>query len=209
MSATDLSAPTFCGFRPVIPYQRQVCDLVRDWDYSRANLEILLSGSFGSAKSTLMAHLGVRHVVEQNGARLCLGRRALPDLKRTIWREVTDHIAEDFKEGRGARDFKKGADYYINRATMTIYFRNGSEIICASWADGRYKRFRSLKLSMIIFEELVENDEDDEEAFKELKARLRRLPHVPENLLIGATNPDAPSHWVHKYFIDAQAPYAG
>lgn len=199
------SQPTFCSFQPVIPYQRQVCDLVRDWDYATGNLEILLSGSFGSAKSTLMAHLGVRHVVENAGARLCLARRALPDLKRTIWREVLDHIAEDFKEGRSKRDFKRGADYFINRSTMTITFRNGSEIICASWADGRYKRFRSLKLSMLIFEEIVENETPDEEAFKQLKARLRRLPHVSENLLIAATNPDSPSHWVHKYFIDPQA----
>lgn len=192
------SQPTFCAFRPVIPYQRDVCDLVRDWDYAKGNLEILLSGSFGSAKSTLMAHLGVRHVIENPRSRLCLARRALPDLKRTIWREILDHIAEDFREG-------KNKDYVINRSSMTITFRNRAEVICASWADGRYKRFRSLKLSMLIFEELVENDDDDEEAFKELKARLRRIPEVQDNLLIGATNPDAPSHWVHKYFIDSQA----
>lgn len=189
------SQPTLCAFQPVIPYQREVCDLVRDFDYGTGNLEILLSGSFGSAKSTLMAHLVVRHCIEFKGARVCLGRRAMPDLKRTLWREVLDHISVDMREGR---------HYIVNRQSMTITFRNGSEIICASWADGRYKRFRSLKLSMLAVEEMVENDADDEEAYKELRARLRRLPHVPQNLAIGATNPDSPSHWVHRYFIDAQ-----
>jgi hypothetical protein len=55
---------------------------------------------------------------------------------------------------------------------------------------------------MLIFEELTENNEEDKEAFMTLKARLRRLPHVKENVLIAATNPDAPSHWVYKYFFE-------
>lgn len=188
------SKPTLSGFSPnFIPYQRDVCDLVRDFDYSQANLEILLSGGFGSAKTTLIAHLVVRHCCENKGARAAVGRRGMPDLKRTIWRDILEHISEDLIEGR---------DYWLNRTEMCLKFKNGSEIIAVSWSDRLYKKFRSLKLSMLVIEEMVENDEQDEEAFKQLRARLRRLPHVKQNLFIGGTNPDAPTHWVYKYFIE-------
>ena len=187
------SKPYFTGFSPdVIPYQREVCDLIHDFDYTAHNLHILLSGSYGSAKSTLMVHLAVRHCVQNPHARVCVGRKALPDLKRTIWREILDHIQEDFIEGK---------DYKINRTDYVIRFRNGAEIFAVSWADRLYKKFRSLKISMLVIEEIVENDEDDMEAFKQLSARLRRIPQVKQNILIAATNPDAPSHWVYKYFI--------
>lgn len=192
--ALEISKPFYSGFSPdVIPYQRELFDLVDEFDYSSGTLEILLSGSFGSAKSIAMAHLVVRHCVENPGACVAICRRGLPDLKKTIWLEILSHMGEDFEEKR---------DYAINRAEMTLTFRNGSQIICCTWADKRYKKFRSLKLSMLVFEEIVENDDEDQEAFKQLKARLRRIPNIRECLLIAASNPDAPGHWVYKHFIE-------
>ena len=193
MSLAVKSEPTFTGFSPdYIPYQRQVIDLVGDYDYSQGNLEILLSGSYGSAKSILLAHIAIRHCLEFPKARVCVARRALPDVKKTIWREILDHMGDDLIEGK---------HYTFNRSEMVIRFKNGSEIIAASWADRKYSKFRSLKFSMLIIEEIVENDDDDERAFKELKARLRRLP-VKQNVLLAATNPGPPGHWVFKYFIE-------
>lgn len=189
-----LSEPHYSGFSPdYIPYQRAVCDLLRDYDYSKSTPVVLLSGSYGSAKSILMAHLTVRHCQENKRARACLGRRSWPDLKKTLWNEILEHMEEDFIEG---------IHYKVNRADHVIRFNNGSEIITATWADKLYKKFRSLKLSFLAIEEIVENSDDDMEAFKQLKARLRRLPHVKENILMAATNPDAPGHWVYKYFIE-------
>lgn len=189
-----VSRPYFTGFSPdAIPYQRAVCDLIRDFDYSRKTLEILLSGSYGSAKSILMAHLAIRHCLEHKRARVCVARKTWPDLKRTLWQEILDHMVEDFIEDK---------HYTHNKADHLIRFRNGSEIISATWADKKYMKFRSLKLSMLLVEEIVENNDEDEEAFKQLKARLKRIPHIKENILIAATNPDAPSHWVYKYFIN-------
>lgn len=193
MSGKLNSRPTLSGFSPdVIPYQRAVMDLVRDFDYSKGTPEILLSGSYGSAKSTLLAHMAVVHCLAFPRARVCVARRSTPDLKRTIWAEVLEHIAEDMTEG---------THYELNRSDLIITFKNGSQIITAAWADGLYTRFRSLKLSMLVLEEVVENNEDDFTAFKELKARLRRLPHVRQNILIAATNPDSPGHWVWRYFV--------
>jgi PBSX family phage terminase large subunit len=189
------STPNLAGFNPyAIPYQGRLLELVRsEWDYSLGNLEILLSGSYGSAKSIMMAHLAVTHCLDNDRARVCLARKALPDLKDTIYKEIIEHIEEDLIEGE---------DYWATPTRGYIRFANGSEIISRSWADKKYKKGRSLKLSMLIFEELTENNEEDKQAFDTLKARLRRLPHVKENLLIAATNPDEPDHWVHKYWMD-------
>lgn len=190
------SGTTLTTFSPfAVPYQGKVVNLVRrDWDYSNGNLEILLSGSYGSAKSILMAHLAVTHCLFNKGARVLLARKALPDLKDTIFKEILEHLDDDA--------LKEGVDYKVNRSSASITFSNGSEIISRSWSDRKYNKARSLKISMLVFEELTENDEQDREAFMTMKARLRRIPHIKENLLIAATNPAGPSHWVYRYFFD-------
>jgi len=190
------SGTSLTTFNPeAVPYQEKVVNLIRrDWDYSKGNVEILLSGSYGSAKSILMAHLIVTHCLFNPKAYGMLARKAMPDLKATIFKEVVDHLdCEGLVEGK---------DYWIINSNATIKFSNGSEIGSISWSDKRYKKGRSRKISFLVFEELTENNEEDKEAFMTLKARLRRLPHVKENVLIAATNPDAPSHWVYRYFFD-------
>lgn len=188
------SEPTLSGFSPdVIPWQRNVVNLIDEFDYeTHGVLEILLSGSYGSAKSVLAAHIVVTHCLMNPGARVAVGRRSMGDLRKTMWAEILEHIADDLVEG---------VDFWINRAEMKITFRNKAEVIGVSWADGKYKKFRSLKLSGLVIEEMTENDDDDEEAYKQLSARLNRLPHVLENFFIGCTNPDAPTHWVYRHFI--------
>jgi hypothetical protein len=56
---------------------------------------------------------------------------------------------------------------------------------------------------MVVFEVLTENNEEDKAAFDTLRARLRRVPNVKENILIAATNPDEPTHWVARYWFDS------
>ncbi len=188
------SAPNFCDFSPwIIPYQGDVVEFLHNWDYSTGTPEILLSGSYGSAKSILMAHLVVKHLMANPGGRCCLARKAMPDLKDTIFKEILEHIEVDFEEG---------IDYWVNHTSAKITFANKSEIISRSWSDKKYKKGRSLKLSMLVFEELTENNEEDKQAFDTLKARLRRIPHIKENILIAATNPDSPAHWAYKYWWD-------
>ena len=189
------SGTTLTTFNPeAIPYQIKVVKLLRkDWDYSKGTPEVLLTGSYGSAKSILMAHLAITHCLFNKGARVCLARKAMPDLKDTIFKECLEHLEGELIEGK---------DYKVNNSSAKIRFSNGSEIISRSWSDKKYNKGRSLKLSMLVLEELTENNEDDKQAFMTLKARLRRLPHVKENILIGATNPDDEAHWVYKYFFD-------
>lgn len=188
------SNPTVTQFDPtIIPFQLKVIKAVREFNYSQGVLEVLLSGSYGSAKSILMAHIAITHCLFNPGARVLLGRKSMPDLKDTIFKKVVDHIQGDLIETR---------QYIINLTSSSIKFSNGSEIITRSWGDKQYKKFRSLELSGAIIEELTENDSDEFLGFyKELIPRVGRLPGIKENFIIAATNPDAPSHSAYEYFF--------
>lgn len=185
----DSSVPTISEFYPKhIPMQyRVIKDIKKNFDYSKGVHEVLLSGSVGSAKSLLMAHLAVTHCLQYPGACALIGRRAMPNLRDTLLRMITDHIGID-------------VEHTVNLSRGIVTFPNGSQIISFSWADKAYKKVRSYALSAAFIEELTENN--DIEFYKEIRMRLNRLPHVPEKLLVTATNPDAPSHWAYEYFIE-------
>lgn len=192
------STPSLSEFYPHVPYQAKVIDhLSFDYDYSLGIHEILLSGSVGSAKSALMAYLAIRHCIDNPGAKLLLGRRAMPDLKETIYRKILEMMDGSLVEG---------VHYSTNETIASIKFRNGSEIISRSWADKSYKKMRSLELSAAVIEELTENDEEDKQAYDEIKMRVGRLPHIKKSFIISATNPADPGHWAYKYFIESTAP---
>ena len=189
----------FKTFDPsVIPYQYNVVyDIKSHFDYSTGPHYLLLSGSIGSAKSVLMAWLAIKHCTEFAGARCLLGRKSLVDLTDTIFQEILDMLEGALVEG---------AEYTINLTRKSIRFRNGSEIISRSWHDRKFKKFRSLKLSMIIIEELTENDTKDWHFFNECIGRLGRAKDkknitIKENIFIAATNPDDPSHPAYDFFI--------
>lgn len=185
------STPSFSEFEPVIPYQETVIYDLYNFDYSLGTHEILLSGSVGSAKSLLMAHVAIRHCIENTGARILLGRKALPDLKDTIYTKIKEHLEGTFKEGR---------DYWCIDNNAKIKFKNGSQILSRSWSDKKYKKMGSLELSGAILEELSENNEEDKQAYDYIKMRVGRLPHIKHPFIMSASNPDSPSHWIYKYF---------
>lgn len=192
------SKPYLEGFDPyIIPMQGELMDLLETWDYEKSTPEILLSGSYGSSKSIIMAHIVIMHCLKNPGACVFLGRRALPDLKKTIYNEIVEHL--------DTPGLIEGTHYNCRDTTAEIEFYNGSKVISGSWADKRYKKFRSLKISGFILEEGTENDLNDKEAFMTIKARLRRIPHIKQNFLIVATNPSSPEHWLYEYFIEGSS----
>lgn len=188
--STALANPTIEEFDPNhIAFQMEVIKLIRKtFDYSQGALEVLLSGSIGSAKSLLLAHLIATHAIDNPGAGILVGRRVLKDLKNTIWAILLRHCPLFYQ--------------YWNKAEMKITLPNKSVIYGVSWDDGRYDKFRSYELSMAVIEELTENR--DYEVYEEIYDRLGRCPRVYENLSICATNPDSPSHWAYEYFIENQ-----
>lgn len=196
------STPGVSQFDPrFIPWQLEAVRLCRTWNYAEfGKLELLLSGALGSAKSIVLAHMAVTHALKYEKARVCLGRRTMPDLKDTIYAKCLEHLRND-------PTLEEGVDWKAVPTKGYVRFANGSEIVSRSWADRKGgKKARSLDLSMLIVEELTENDEKDKIAIDELVQRVGRLGHVPEKLYIAATNPDEPDHWVFKYFIETTSP---
>jgi len=96
MEPEEKILPNLLNFDPeVIPYQFEVMkDVRKNFDYGLGVHEVLLSGSVGSAKSILMAHIVVTHCIDNKRARVCLGRRSLTDLKETILQEIIDHMED-------------------------------------------------------------------------------------------------------------------
>ena len=195
MSEISSSTPSFSEFDPShIPYQdRVVDDIYNHFDYSLGTHEVLLSGSVGSAKSILMAHLIVRHCLENPGARFLIGRNSLGDLRDTLFTKICEHLVDEH--------LVENVDYRpYYRECRIIFLKTGSEIIGRSWADKKFKKMRSLELSGACIEELTENG--DQEVYNEIKMRVGRLPHIQKNLIICATNPDSPAHWAYQHFIE-------
>lgn len=193
------STPSITQFDPsLIPFQIEVIrDVRKNFDYSIGIHEFLLSGSVGSAKSLLLAHLLVTHCLLYPRARALMGRQTLPDLKDTLIQKVIEHIGDDLKQGR---------DYEYNRSAHKFTFFNNSELLSRSWHDKDFKKFRSLELSAAGIEEMSENSEEYKQFYFELIQRVGRLPHVKESWIGGATNPDSPSHWIYKHFIATKKP---
>jgi len=194
------SSPYFSGFKP-FGYQQKALDLLYHHDYSLYTPEILLSGSVGSAKSILCAHWAISHCLRWSGARIAISRLSLPDLRKTIYTEIIEHLDANFVEG---------VHYKTRSNTCDIVFANGSEIMAVSFGDKRFSKVRSLKLSGIIMEEATDFPDDFFEeggGFMQFKARLRRIHNVPENFLLLATNPGDPSSFLYRYFIDGKDKY--
>lgn len=194
----DRSTPPFTQFDPThIPFQsRLIYDIDFNLDYELGVHELLLSGSVGSAKSLVGAHIAVKHCLKHPRARFMIGRRSLPDLKSTIFTKILEHI-EDPELAPHIESITENTPY--------ILFKNGSEIISKSWADKRYLKLRSLELSGALIEEAVENEGDDYKALEEIRQRVGRIPHIKENLILYLTNPSSPGHPLYKYFFDTKS----
>lgn len=184
---------SFTNFDPSrIRWQDEALDFILGADYSLGTWEFLLSGAVGSAKTTLGAHLAVRHCMDNVGARCMIGRAARPDLKRTIYQEIVEHLDDEH--------LTEGVHYKTRDSTCEIKFPPWkSEMVPGFWVDKKYGRFRSMKLSMILLEELTETKNDGAGFYKELFARLNRVNNYRgPNLLVAMTNPDSPIHWAYE-----------
>ena len=190
------STPSFGEFEPWhIPFQDQLIDDIEcNLDFSLGTHEFLLSGSVGSAKSLVLAHLLVKHCIQFPGAKALIGRRALPDLRDTLYQKIMEHLQDD--------QLQDGVHYRGYDTTCSIVFPPWqSEIIPRTWSDKKFKKFRSLELSMAVIDELTETPDEDKDFYTELRMRLGRQPHIKRNLILTATNPDSPQHWAYDYFI--------
>jgi hypothetical protein len=192
MALQTTSTPNVTEFKPLPGQLKVIKDVRRNFDYDKGVQEVLLSGSVGSAKSILVAHLAVTHGVLYPGSNFGIGRLTLPSLKQTLSLKIREHL------------FGSGIDHKYNQTMGSFTLPNRSKITAFSWSDKNYQKVRSYELSGLAIEELSENK--DPEIYHELYARVGRLPHVPESLIICPTNPDSPGHWAYKHFIATENP---
>lgn len=184
--------PNLLEFDPTqIPFQYRVLkDIRTKLDYDSGVHEILLSGSVGSAKSILMAHIGITHALQNPGSHVGIGRLSMPALKGTLFQTMCDHIPDKIP-------------HKVVENQAKIFFPK-SKITSHSWQDKRYKKVRSYEFNIFMIEELTENDTDA--AYKEILMRIGRDKSIKEKFLISATNPDDPSHWVYERFMISNDP---
>lgn len=194
------STPSFTEYDPYqIPFQGEIVeDIDNNIDWSLGVHEFLLSGSIGSGKSLVAAHLGIKSCLEFPHSRGVIARKALPDVRATIYTKLVEHLQGAKLEN--GEPIEEGRHYFLKETTCEIKFFNGSHILARSWSDKKYKKLGSLELSWAIVEELTENDEEDEMAIKYLRMRVGRLPHIRKNWIMYLTNPDGPSHFAYEYF---------
>lgn len=187
----DTSTPTITQFDPtVIPFQIDVLKTLKHLDFSKGVYEILLSGSVGSAKTILLAHIAALYSLKYPGNKILIGRESMPTLKDTLFATILDHISTDVK-------------IVPNYTRGSIEFENKSEIFCMSWGDANVTKVRSYNISSALLEELTESSQD--QFYKEIRMRCGRLPHVPDSFIVGATNPSSPAHWAYKYFMKSKS----
>lgn len=194
----DRSTPLFTEFDPThIPFQAKVIDDIdNNLDFSLGTHELLLSGSVGSAKTTLVAHLIIKHGLKYPNTRVGIGRKSLIDLKATLFRTICEHLEDQLIMPYVVK---------ILENTAQIHLANGTIIESISWSDKRFTKFRSRIYSLFVFEEAVENEGDFYQALVECRQRVGRIPHVKENLIIYCTNPAGPSHPLYKYFFTVKS----
>lgn len=185
------STPNIDSFVP-LPSQLEVIKHIRKKsDYSKGTHEILLSGSVGSAKSLTLAHLVVTHCMMFPGARVGIGRLALPQLKATLCNKIREHI------------YGCGIDYKYHETTGNFELL-GSEIRAISWADNNMAKLGSMEFSAFAIEELTETK--DSRPYDTILQRVNRLPHIREPWVVSGTNPDGPDHWAYKKIIMSDSP---
>lgn len=211
--------PTFSQFNPRdIPWQYKVKEFMREtYEYEKHGLlEILLSGSVGSAKSIFAANMIVSHCLMYSDAVAGLFRLTMPDLKETIYATILEHLEGseiEFEEnGKTFTDtMREGVHYTTNTTQAAINFINGAKVRSKSWADKKWGKLRSHNYSVGVLEEYTENDNDIiEKAYDEISTRVGRISsansNVRENWLLNLTNPEGESHYGHEYFISKAKP---
>ena len=182
--------------RPINWQYRVLYDQANTWEYDQGVITVLYSGAVGSAKTSLASFQGIQHCLTHRKAKCLLGRRSLPDLRDTIYSDICELLDNDDQ-------LIEGEDYITYDPICRIVFpKTKSEIFSRTWGDKKYKKFRSLKISMAIVEEATENNVEDRQAIREIMQRLNRISWIKKNTLILLTNPDSPAHWIHKDIIE-------
>lgn len=193
----DDQALSFTTFDPrPIPWQyRLIWDLHNKVPWQNGTQKFLLSGAVGSAKTTVGSWIAIYFATRFQKASILIARKALPDLRDTLYKDIRDLLDNDDQ-------LHEGEDYTCYDTTCRVVFhKTGSEILARTWSDKKYKKPRSLRLCLAIIEEATENNAEDKEAHDTILQRLNRIKGINWNAMFLLTNPDSPTHWIYKDYV--------
>lgn len=142
---------------------------------------MLYAGGVGSAKSYSLIFKALTHIARP-GARGIIGRRHMPELHATLWRDFFDVVPPDWVKR-------------IDRGRHSVEFKNGSILDFVQLADPA--RVKGPTVSFVGIDEATEVPED---SFRMLRMRLRQPGHPGQ--LFAATNPGGRTHYLYRDFVD-------
>jgi len=167
------------GYKP-LPKQKEF--------HERKEKYVLLSGSYGGAKSCSLVNEIIFHMLKYPGARVLLCRQYLVSLKKSTMEELFKWLPRDYIKS-------------YNKAESKLVLKNGSMCFFSGLGDEKtYSRILSTEYSLICVDEISEIT--DEGAWSILVSRLRYMG-VPEEAfkLVASTNPCGVP-WIKQKFID-------
>lgn len=149
--------------------------------------EILYSGAFGAGKSRVGCEKGHFLSVRFPGNVGLVCRKVFADLpSTTLWTLFNEVIPEDHIVRQNKSEHWLDVRTIDPTRTSRIYYRGLD----------RPAGIGSMNLGWVFYDEAIEGEEED---WAMLEGRLR-LNTVPFRQIFSATNPGAPSHWLHERF---------
>lgn len=143
---------------------------------------LLFSGAFGAGKSVALCAKGLKLSLDYPGNFGLICRKTRASLTHTTLKTWWDRVCPN----------ELVADY--NKTEGLLKLQNGSGIIFGGLDDPL--KLGSLELGWCGIDEAIESNEDD---WRMIEGRLR-LPGVP-HVIMAATNPGPPSHYLYKLFF--------
>ena len=191
--------------RCFLPKQVQVFNLVfnenKDDKGKTINNYVLYSGAFGSGKTLLLAHVGIKAALDYPGSIGFVGSLTYNQIRDVVFRKFCQEVDLYQKSLDEANiPVKIVKTITMSPGKMNIVFNNGSEIWFRSCDNER--NLAGKDLDWFAIDEPVDVDES---VMTQLIGRLR---HDKMSFHFGvlATNPGAENHWLYKYFFMDKIP---
>lgn len=188
--------------REFLPKQVKIFDLVFQKRMGKngklMNNMVLYSGAFGAGKTILLAHVGIAAALNYPNSVGLVGSQTYPQIRDVVFRTFVQELDLYQHKLDEAGIPINIAEVTISIGKMNINFYNGSEI----WFRSCDKE-RNLAGRSIDWFGLDEPVDMKEGVMKQLIGRLRGIA-IPFHFAILATNPEAQSHWLYRYFYKEQ-----
>ena len=158
----------------------------------KAHRNVLLFGGSRSGKTVLAIDFIIHSAQKYSGLRALVARRYATDVRASIWSITIPYVLRE-------RGYELGIDYTLNEALMSVFFTNGSVIVCAGLDDKeRVDKVLGQEYAIIY---LNESSDIPWPTVTILRTRLSQSISAFVNRLLCDLNPGSSAHWTHKLWF--------